>query len=70
MAYEGSGKDDRVRVFLRQCLFSTLIEFLTLLMITIAVANHDKTLILNPMPLMELPVLKGYLNKYERCQRL
>ena len=64
MAYEGSGKDDRVRVFLRQCLFSTLIEFLTLLMITIAVANHDKTLIPNLTPLTEPPVLKGYLNKY------
>jgi ankyrin repeat protein len=64
MAYEGSGKDDRVRVFLRQCLFLPLIKILSLLMITIAVANHDKTLIPNPTPLTEPPVLKGYLNKY------
>ena len=28
------------------------------------VANHDKTLIPNPTPLTEPPVLKGYLNKY------
>ena len=33
MAYEGSGKDDRVRVFLRQCLFSALVKTLLLLMI-------------------------------------
>ncbi|PPR03697.1 hypothetical protein CVT24_007418 [Panaeolus cyanescens] len=46
MAYDGTGKDDRVRVFLRQ------------------IANHDKTLIPNPSPLSEPPVLKGYLNKY------
>ncbi|KIM37639.1 hypothetical protein M413DRAFT_258846 [Hebeloma cylindrosporum] len=46
MAYEGTGKDDRVRVFLRQ------------------LANHDKTLIPNPTPMTEPPVLKGYLNKY------
>ncbi|KAF8961157.1 hypothetical protein BDZ97DRAFT_1940113 [Flammula alnicola] len=46
MAYEGSGKDDRVKVFLRQF------------------ANYDKTLIANPAPLTEPPVLKGYLNKY------
>ncbi|KAF9043191.1 Oxysterol-binding protein-domain-containing protein [Panaeolus papilionaceus] len=46
MAYDGTGKDDRVRVFLRQ------------------IANHDKTLIPNPSPLNEPPVLRGYLNKY------
>ncbi|KAF8813287.1 hypothetical protein BYT27DRAFT_7084896, partial [Phlegmacium glaucopus] len=28
------------------------------------VANHDKTLIPNPAPLTEPPILKGYLNKY------
>ena len=33
-------------------------------MMAIAVANHDKTLIPNPAPLTEPPVLKGYLNKY------
>ncbi|KAF8898006.1 hypothetical protein CPB84DRAFT_1847921 [Gymnopilus junonius] len=46
MAGEGAGKDERVRVFLRQF------------------ANHDKTLIPNPTPLTEPPVLRGYLNKY------
>ncbi|PPQ82921.1 hypothetical protein CVT26_005088, partial [Gymnopilus dilepis] len=42
----GGGRDERVRVFLRQF------------------ANYDKTLIPNPTPLTEPPVLRGYLNKY------
>ena len=33
-------------------------------MITIPVANHDKTLIPNLMPLTEPSVFLGYLNKY------
>jgi len=32
--------------------------------IYLLVANHDKTLIPNTAPLIEPPVLKGYLNKY------
>ncbi|KIJ64051.1 hypothetical protein HYDPIDRAFT_112576 [Hydnomerulius pinastri MD-312] len=49
MAYDGAGKDDRARVFLRQF------------------ANHDKSLI--EVPVLEPPVLKGYLNKYTNVAR-
>ncbi|KAF5346477.1 hypothetical protein D9756_010097 [Leucocoprinus leucothites] len=51
MAMESAGKDDKVRVFLRQF------------------ANHDRSLIQTPVPTMEPPALKGYLNKYTNVAR-
>jgi len=56
-----AAKDDRVRVFLRQCRFFFLIE---------AHANKYpaeimiKRLLPNPIPPSEPYALKGYLNKY------
>lgn len=63
MAYDGTGKDDKVRVFLRQCM-SPLFSFLPSNIDLRAVANQDTTLIQQPAPLIEAPTLKGYLNKY------
>ena len=64
MAHEGAGKDDRVKVFLRQCMFPLHLNGSVPFISIFLVANHDKTLIPNPAPLTEPPVLKGYLNKY------
>ena len=61
MAHETAGKDDRVRVFLRQCRSISLVEAHT---DESPVANHDKTLLPNSTPPSEPPALKGYLNKY------
>lgn len=64
MAYDGTGKDDRVRVFLRQCVSYFLLCWLSssLLPCLSPVANHDTTLI--DVPVSEPPTLRGYLNKY------
>ena len=43
---------------------SASVTFYFFLSFYFLVANHDKTLIPNPAPLTEPPVLKGYLNKY------
>jgi hypothetical protein len=59
MAYEG--KDDKVKVFLRQCRYSSF-EMGWSFSDDVSVANHDTTLI--DQPVLELPTLKGYLNKY------
>lgn len=66
MAHESAGKDDRVKVFLRQCMLTTTILRVSQcgVLTFFIVANHDKTLIPNTSPLTEPPVLKGYLNKY------
>jgi len=67
MAYEGAGgKDERVRVFLRQCM-SRSFSFCRFIdaVLNHAVANQDKTLLPGPTSQNEPPhVLKGYLNKY------
>ncbi|KXN88372.1 hypothetical protein AN958_07415 [Leucoagaricus sp. SymC.cos] len=46
MPLECAGKDEKVKVFLRQ------------------LANHDRSLIQPPTPVLEPPTMKGYLNKY------
>ena len=68
MDHEGTGIDDRVNVFLRQCMCSLYVNGplpFTFIFIFL-VADHDKTLIPNPAPLTEPPVLKGYLKKYTK----
>jgi ankyrin repeat protein len=59
MAYEG--KDEKVKVFLRQCKCPSS-EIGWSFSDDASVANHDTTLI--DQPVLELPTLKGYLNKY------
>ena len=68
MAYDGAGKDDRVRVFLRQrtCPHTTL-EPPPHLPPHTSVANQDTTLI--EIPSSSPPILKGYLNKYTNVAR-
>ena len=67
MAYEGvGGRDERVKVFLRQCGFfhSHPSAFINR-RVNRLVANQDKTLLPIPASQNELPPpLKGYLNKY------
>lgn len=63
MAYDGLGKDDRVRVFLRQCESSSFHATQSILTIFRKVTNQDTTLI-EPATSTEPPELKGYLNKY------
>lgn len=67
MAYDstGAGKDDRVRVFLRQCKCPS--RRVPSRSDHVAVANHDTTLI--DAPLSEPPTLRGYLNKYTNVAR-
>ena len=63
MAWEGTGKDDHVRVFLRQCTsFIALTSTYRLDSTPRAAANQDTSLIEGPSS--GPPVLKGYLNKY------
>ena len=61
-AYEGAGKDDPVRVFLRQCK-SPIGDAYTRTLTLTTDANHDTTLIHAPT-FNQHPTLKGYLNKY------
>lgn len=64
-AGDGLGKDDRARVFLRQCKLIFIIYGDQSQLNLITVANHDTTLIDAAGPTeKEPPVLKGYLNKY------
>ena len=64
MAYDGLGKDDRVRVFLRQCESSSVHFTHFILTVFRKVTNQDTTLIEQPAASTEPPELKGYLNKY------
>ena len=66
MAYEGAGgKDERVKVFLRQCEISQFpVSVHLFIYVDFLVANQDKTLIPSPASQNEPVVLKGYLNKY------
>jgi hypothetical protein len=65
MAYDSAGKDDHVRVFLRQCAF--LDQFSPAFTNTTSVANQDTTLI--DIPTTTPPIMKGYLNKYTNVAR-
>lgn len=72
MAYESAGKDDKVRVFLRQCeciSFPCVVIGSMLICVVRLVANHDRSLIQAPLPVSEPPTLKGYLNKYTNVAR-
>lgn len=61
---DGTGKDDRVRVFLKQCellVYSTVTRQST----REIVANRDTSLLTNDNPSSAPPpTMKGYLNKY------
>ena len=61
------GKDDKMRVFLRQCEYHPLSR-LVVLSHPHAVANNDTTL-LNDGPISGPLTLKGYLNKYTNVAR-
>jgi len=63
---EVAGKDDKMRVFLRQCEYNPL--FLFSVYSSTAVANNDTTLI-NDSHVSGPPTLKGYLNKYTNVAR-
>ncbi len=60
------GKDDKMRVFLRQCEYRPVSRLLSCH--PLAVANNDTTL-LNDTPMSGPPTLKGYLNKYTNVAR-
>lgn len=66
MPLDSAGKDDKVRVFLRQCEWP-LISF-TFIHAQL-VANHDRSLSQTPVLTNEPPTLKGYLNKYTNVAR-
>ena len=61
------GKDDKMRVFLRQCGYHPA-PFLVVLSHPLVVANNDTTL-LNDGPISGPSTLKGYLNKYTNVAR-
>ena len=63
---DGYPKDDKVRVFLRQCEFALLFSGLVIVTSSsFAVANLDVSLLdQSPSSLLEPPEIKGYLNKY------
>jgi oxysterol-binding protein 1 len=60
------GKDDKMRVFLRQCEYNLVSVFLSRQ--SLAVANNDTTLLYDD-PISGPPTLKGYLNKYTNVAR-
>jgi len=66
MPLDSAGKDDKVRVFLRQC-ECAFISF-TFIHAQL-VANHDTSLSQTPIVTNEPPTLKGYLNKYTNVAR-
>lgn len=59
----GGSKDDKVRVFLRQCEFLGRLYFPGLIS-CFAVTNQDKSLLDQAPSGSEPPSLKGYLSKY------
>jgi oxysterol-binding protein 1 len=64
---EVAGKDDKMRVFLRQCEYHSVSRLIGLSH-PLAVANNDTTL-LNDDPISGPSTLKGYLNKYTNVAR-
>jgi oxysterol-binding protein 1 len=67
MAYDGVAKDDRVRVFLRQCQSLSVSSTSLSILIRTIVANQDTTLI--DVSQTAPTILKGYLNKYTNVAR-
>jgi ankyrin repeat protein len=62
------GKDDNIRVFLRQCEYNPQSILPFPCVHSVAVANNDSTL-LNDAPISGPPTLKGHLNKYTNVAR-